>query len=513
MRYILFLISLFTYCVSLFGENYPHKFEGSFVGWEHKRLDLISFFLPISPTILQAGGHYGSETLNFAHCWPYSKIHSFEPNPHSFEILSSNTANINNIQVYNLALNDYTGIAPFYVCYGSTGKDVAFEHASSLLKPSECMEMHYQGPLINVECTSLDDWCSQNAIAPIDFICLNLQGSELQVLKNSPKTLKALTCLSIHTNFFPFRIGTSHYPELKSYLEKSGFQLLAHWYKEGLEGDAIFIKNEYFFNSKTNEFLNCNSVDNKYRRYYEPFFKVYYDLDDDNDSIKNTLKQGLAYEGNIGIIIDQLTRPGSLAIDIGSHIGIHTINMSRKVGPQGAVMAFEPNKKLYMELLHNLALNNCTNIIPIAKALGDAPRMVLLNNIHIEQEDSQSKNGDLVETITLDSLKLDNLSLIKMDVENYEYFVLRGARETILKNKPVIIFECWIGADYENSNPKEKANFDRVISLIESYGYEIYVIYCNDFIAFPSEVTSELEKYKNNFRKLDLNAFDLGLNH
>ena len=98
-----------------------------------------------------------------------------------------------------------------------------------------------------------------------------------------------------------------------------------------------------------------------------------------------------------------------------------------------------------------------------------------------------------------------------MDVENYEYFVLKGAKETILRNKPVIVFECWIGADYNNSNPKEKANFDRVISLIESYGYEIHVIYCNDFIAFPTEATGELAEYKKRFKKLDINNFDLGL--
>jgi hypothetical protein len=113
--------------------------------------------------------------------------------------------------------------------------------------------------------------------------------------------------------------------------------------------------------------------------------------------------------------------------------------------------------------------------------------------------------------IALDSLQLDDVSIIKMDVENYEYFVLKGAKETILKNRPVIIFECWIQPDYESSSSKEKENFDRVISLIESYGYEIYVIYNNDFIAFPVEVTGELAQYKDHFRRLDLNHFDLGV--
>lgn len=284
-----------------------------------------------------------------------------------------------------------------------------------------------------------------------------------------------------------------------------------------VRGDTLFGKN-CFFDEKTRAFLKTHEIDHKYCRYYEPFFKVYYDLDDDpKDTVKTTLKQGLAYEGNIGLIIDHLTKPGSLALDIGSHIGVHTITMSRKVGSQGTVIAFEPDKKLYMELLHNLNLNNCNNVVSICKALGDDEKIVSLKNNHIQQDSDvfwlPNAEGitDAVETITLDSLKIDNLSIIKMDVENYEYFVLKGAKETILKNKPVILFECWIGADYENANSYEKENFDRVISLIKSYEYEIYVIYCNDFIAFPLEATAELIEYKKRFKKLDLDHFDLGL--
>lgn len=296
--------------------------------------------------------------------------------------------------------------------------------------------------------------------------------------------------------------------DLKKFMEQSGLKLLADGDKDGI----ILIKQDYFYNSKISEFLRENKVTSRrYGVYYEPYFKSYYYLErDTEDSIKKTLKQGFAYEGNIGIIIDHLTRKGSLALDIGSFIGNHTITMSRKTGPQGAVIAFEPDKKAYMELLQNLLLNKCSNVIPICKALGETSKMSLLQKNKIEEKGS-IEGGDLVETITLDSLNLDDVSLIKMDIENYEYFALKGAKETILKNKPVIIFECWIGKDYETSDPKVKANFDRVISLLESYGYEIYVIFSNDFIAFPIEERGEIANYKSKFRKLDLKAFDLGL--
>jgi FkbM family methyltransferase len=294
-------------------------------------------------------------------------------------------------------------------------------------------------------------------------------------------------------------------------MSQSGFMLIAHWPRKEREGDALFVKQAFFYNSKIGEYLKKNKITDEHSKiYYEPFFKSYYYLEDNtDDSLKSILKEGLPYEGEIGLIIDDLTETGSLALDVGSHIGIHTITMSRKTGPQGAVIAFEPDKKYYMELLETLSLNECTNVLPICKALGDTCKSAFFQKYMIQEE--AVGVGDWVETLSLDSLHLNNVSLIKMDIENYEYFALKGAQETLLRNKPVIIFECWIGKDYAKSDPKERANFDRVISLLESYDYEIFVIYSNDFIAFPRHGKSKLESYKNRFRKLDLNNFDLGL--
>jgi FkbM family methyltransferase len=358
-----------------------------------------------------------------------------------------------------------------------------------------------------IESVLLDQWCFDHEIDRIDCLYLNLQGSEVHALQNAPKTLKGVTCIAVHSSSAALGIGA----ELTDVLQSSGFQLFSLWNRDAGGIDAVFVKKSYFLNEATNEYLKTHKIDGSYHKYYEPFFKTYYDLDDQADTIKQTLKQGLAYEGNIGIIISELVRPGTLALDVGSHIGVHTVTMSRGVGPKGAVMAFEPNKKSYTELLNTLRINSCDNVIPICKALSDQPQTVVLNSMKIAQGNEDTSHGDSVDTIALDSLNLKKLSLIKMDVENYEYFVLKGAKETILKNKPVIIFECWIGANYEKSAPKEKANFDRVISLFKSYGYEIYVIYCNDFIAFPADATGALAEYRTKFKKLDLAHFDLGL--
>jgi len=296
---------------------------------------------------------------------------------------------------------------------------------------------------------------------------------------------------------FPHQIATCIYDPKKH--EISGFKKVA---------EGLFVKEVFFYNKSVKEFIQKTKIRApEYQLFYEPYFKVHYYLERvTDDSLKNVLKQGLPYEGNIGLMIDQLTIPGSIVIDVGAHIGTHTMTMSRKTGHQGMVLAFEPDKRSYLELLENLSLNQCTNVIPICKALGNISHLSLLNKHKIEEEG----DGELVETIPLDSLNLTNVSLIKMDIENYEFFAFQGAKETLLRNKPVIIFECWIGKDYEKTPPQEKANFDRVIDLLESYGYDIHVIFCNDFIAFHKS-RDDLSYYKKSFKKLDRKNFDIGL--
>jgi len=182
--------------------------------------------------------------------------------------------------------------------------------------------------------------------------------------------------------------------------------------------------------------------------------------------------QALTAEEAVGNIVAQLSKEGTYVIDAGARIGAYTVIMSCNVGPQGTVVAFEPNNELHSELLQTLESNHCKNVVTIPKGLSDGEEI-------------------LAETITLDSLGLNNVSFIKIDVENYEYLVLKGAEGTILRNRPVIIFEC------------EKANFDRVIDLLESYDYDVRVIFCNDFIAFPNEAKGALANYKKQFKKLD----------
>ncbi|MBS0585397.1 MAG: FkbM family methyltransferase [Verrucomicrobia bacterium] len=476
MYYPFFSSLLLIFIIPLSAIEYPYRFEGAGEEFQKQQLDLISLFLPQDPIILEIGAYCGAETVSLATKWPLGTVIAFEPNPSVYPKLMSSTQGFYNIETYNLAASNITGEAPFYICHGTHGKDPSFEHASSLLPPSNEMRVHYEGPVITVPTTLLDTWCKENLIQKVDFMRLDLQGAELQVLQSSPEILKSVQVISLETYFFPFRLGTTMYRDLRQFLEAAGFRLLSHWYREGLQGQAIFIKNEAI------DFEHHN-----YQKCYIPDLQAYFFVDDIPDGIKWHLKQGIYWESGIGNLIKQYVKEGTLALDIGAHIGIHTVTMSRKVGPKGTVIAFEPQKKMLKEQLQNLKANGCKNVISTRKALGETYKNIEMCKANPFNEGGTTigEGGDKTEMIPLDSLHLQNISLIKMDVERTELYVLQGARETLLRNKPIIIFEVLAGDDYLTCSDAVRKDFKEIFSFVEALGYKVELIFGNDYLATP----------------------------
>lgn len=208
-------------------------------------------------------------------------------------------------------------------------------------------------------------------------------------------------------------------------------------------------------------------------------------IDEIQDFIKTLyLKKGNMWERNIAEILKAYVREGSTVLDIGGHIGTHALTLSRLVGSKGTVHVFEPQIKLFPELVINMSLNGCNNIVFHRKALGNESKIVCMNNPAQENEgmcriDTSSDMGQKVPMERLDSLHLSNVSLIKMDVEGFEEAVLEGAKETIFQNKPVMVIEITMG--------NVKSEIERVQSKIRSWGYEVFPLENHDYLCIPKQ--------------------------
>jgi len=217
----------------------------------------------------------------------------------------------------------------------------------------------------------------------------------------------------------------------------------------------------------------------------------YTDKDGRYDTIKNVLRRGEAWETFAIEIIKKYVIQGTVALDIGAHIGTHTITMSRCVGWLGTVIAFEPQIKIYSELVENLRMNNIFNVRPLRCALGEANRQVEMDPTRLYNEGGTAvgSGGDKVEMRTLDSFNLKNVSFIKMDAENYEDRVLEGAMKTIQENRPIMLIEIMGNTDKarETGDNLEKRK-EAAIERLESLNYK--VIPAGDYLAIPMEKLS-----------------------
>lgn len=240
MNRIFNLLSLF-----LVYSFYAHagSTESKYAEYENKPIDLIGKFTRKDPVIVEAGGHYGIDTLKFVKKWPTCSVHTFEPNPHAFDYLLQNTKHLSNVFQYNLAIGDINGKAPFYISWGPDGDNYLFEGASSLLPTSVEMKDKHKGPVIDVECITLDEWSREQQIYDIDVLWLDLGGFEIQALYACPNLLSMTRVIYVKTNLSELRVGMTQFIRLRNFLEKKGFYLLNHWHEPKASfGSAIFVK-------------------------------------------------------------------------------------------------------------------------------------------------------------------------------------------------------------------------------------------------------------------------------
>lgn len=217
-------------------------------------------------------------------------------------------------------------------------------------------------------------------------------------------------------------------------------------------------------------------------------------LDQVDDYIKNVLRIHKRWESHLQVLMKKYITSGSCALDIGAHIGIHSIAMSKYVGRYGFVYAFEPNPKIYRELCMNLVLNKCKNVMPLRGALGKEKGIVQVVSSLQENEGGhfviKSDTGEnQALMLPLDAFQLEGISFIKIDVENMETEVLEGGKETLLSNRPILLIEIQGNIQrplilHEDSQKMKQECLDKLAELnyrVERIGET------DDYLAIPFE--------------------------
>jgi FkbM family methyltransferase len=163
-------------------------------------------------------------------------------------------------------------------------------------------------------------------------------------------------------------------------------------------------------------------------------------------------------------------------VDIGANCGIWTRVMARCFG---LVTAFEPNPEVIECFWLNNPWRENAGLVLYKNALGEQAGKVRLNTqLRSTAFTRADPDGDLEVTVrTLDSFNLPQVDFIKIDVEGFEYPVVRGAVETIQKWRPTMIVE-------QKPDNAERHGFKQygAVRLLEKMGGKIVTEISGDVI-------------------------------
>lgn len=197
-----------------------------------------------------------------------------------------------------------------------------------------------------------------------------------------------------------------------------------------------------------------------------------YVIDDDEFVGAQIRTTGKLWEEWISGEVKKYYKEGTDILDIGANIGTHTLLFS-EIGP---VHSFEPlYHSVVTQNVKSNSLKNPVKVYPYALSDEAQVRNMYLprrmphglknyggSSMHLNETAAHSSTPVPVECKTLDEVYNGVPSVIKMDVENHEPYVLRGAINTIKTHKPAIIIEI---SNYETSE---------VPKILQSFGYTNY---------------------------------------
>lgn len=213
------------------------------------------------------------------------------------------------------------------------------------------------------------------------------------------------------------------------------------------------------------------------------------------------LTKNLKYDRLTNKIMKQVIRKNSNCIDIGCHKG-EMLEKMIQLAPEGIHFAFEPIPELFHKLKKNF--ENQVEIFPYALSdysgfssfqfVKNAPAY---SGLKIRKYAIDEPN---IEEIQVEIRQLDEIikektpiHFIKIDVEGGEFAVLKGAKELLLRDAPIVVFECGLGAsDFYNTDPSILYQFVKDVNL------QIYTLEC--FVKKGNALTCEqfLDMYNSN---------------
>jgi len=206
----------------------------------------------VDPVVIDGGAHLGDMVEKFRVLLPQSVFHCFEPDPVLSEVLLDKFSGSTQVNLVQAALGDAVGKATFNINTSRPCNSLlpaATESIQAELKP--LFQLVQQ---VEVDVTTIDQYCRENSIARVDVIKLDLQGYDFLALKGAISTLEQARVVITEVWFREVYKGSHCFPDILNLMLAQGFflhTLCGIHYGEQDEliwADAIFVKQSHATN-------------------------------------------------------------------------------------------------------------------------------------------------------------------------------------------------------------------------------------------------------------------------
>jgi FkbM family methyltransferase len=181
-------------------------------------------------------------------------------------------------------------------------------------------------------------------------------------------------------------------------------------------------------------------------------------------------------------VLQRFIKPGDACIDAGAYVGYFSIVMAKLAGPDGCVLAIEPDPVSFKKLTDNLALNNIDNVsvLPVglwhecaeldftsvdgdgASCLGE---LLILNGMRSEKIK--------IKVAAIDDILMPGLPIraMKIDCEGAEANILLGASDLLQRGVDCILCEL-----HNDRLPAFGASQYSIRAYMAQFGYACYLL-------------------------------------
>lgn len=222
------------------------------------------------------------------------------------------------------------------------------------------------------------------------------------------------------------------------------------------------------------------------------------------DVVGDTIRLGKFWDEHLHDLIIRYSDPQGIAVDVGAYIGFHSVFLAKYFSK---VVSFEPQGVVFQMLAANLVLNNVNNVQIHNDALYDRECRLKIasqdkQEVPLNMKDGQPDypnisnaaavtfeiaytDADSVRSYPLDKLMLDNVKFIKIDTQGSDLRILMGARETIERCRPVIVFEYEV--QFSAAHGCQQSDYEKFFADIN---YKLKLLHTHedkqfDYLALP----------------------------